>query len=167
MCILVLIQKNQKRWISGFGIVGVVALVTGLHMTFTWPIVGSFNIAFGETSVMFGLLFAGTSLSLAMGWELLTLGAYGFFAGVISLLIGFRIIDLGITLMPLPVGTAFILVGLGGIFSAPTLYLKAPQILRMIGGIVLVLAALIFAFIGLSTYWMHLADFSTWKPLPR
>src|ERR687893_739907 len=74
-------SSNQTRWIPGFGVVGAIALVTGLHMTFTWPIIGSFNIAFGETTVLFGILFIGTSLTLAMGWELFTLGIYGFFAG--------------------------------------------------------------------------------------
>jgi putative membrane protein len=160
-------QSNQKRWIPGFGVVGAIALVTGLHMTFTWPVIGSFNIAFGETTALFGILFVGTSLALAMGWELLTLGIYGFFAGLVSLLIGFRFINLGLTPIPLVVGTGFILVGLGGIFSAPTLYLKANRLLRMIGGIMLIVAALIFAFIGLSSYWVHLANFSTWQPLPK
>ena len=159
--------ENQKRWIPGFGVSGAIALVTGLHMTFTWPIIGSFNIAYGETSVLFGILLVGTSLSLAMNWELLTLGIYGFFAGLVSLLIGFRIINLGLTTMPLLVGIGFILVGLGGIFAAPTLYLKAPRLLRTIGGIALMVAALIFAFIGLSAYWTHLVEFSMWKPLPR
>ncbi|HEY9296458.1 MAG TPA: DUF981 family protein [Phormidium sp.] len=85
---------------------------------------GSFNIAFGETTVLFGILFVGTSFTLAMGWDLLTLGVYGFFAGLVSLLIGFRIINLGLIPISLPAGIGFILVGLGGIFSAPTLYLK-------------------------------------------
>jgi putative membrane protein len=102
-----------------------------------------------------------------MGWELLTLGIYGFFAGLVSLLTGIRIINLGLTPIPLLVGIGFILVGVGGIFSAPTLYLKAPRLLRTIGGIVLIVAALFFAFIGLGAYWVHLAEFSTWKPLPR
>jgi putative membrane protein len=159
--------KNQKRWVPGFGVVGAIALVTGLHMTLTWPIVGSFNIAFGETTVLFGTLFAGTSLSLAMGWELLTLGIYGFFAGLVSLLIGFRFINLGLTPTPLLVGVGFILVGLGGVFSAPTLSLKAPRFLRTIGAVVLIAAALIFGFIGLSAYWGHLASFSTWQPMPK
>ena len=160
-------SSNQKRWIPGFGVVGAIALVTGLHMTFTWPIIGSFNVAFGETTVLFGILFVGTSLTLAMDWELFTLGIYGFFAGLVSLLIGFRIINLGITQLPLLTGIGFILVGLGGIFSVPTLSLKSTRLLRTIGAIVLSVAALIFAYIGFTAYWAHLADFSKWTPLPR
>lgn len=60
-------EPNQKRWIPGFGVVGAIALVTGLHMTFTWPVIGSFNIAFGETTVLFGILFVGTGTSSGNG----------------------------------------------------------------------------------------------------
>lgn len=157
--------SNQRRWIPGFSVVGAIALVTGLHMTLTWPIPGSFNIAFGETTVLFGILFAGTSLVLALGWELLTLGIYGFFAGLVSLVIGLRIINLGLIPIASLAGTGFILAGLGGISSALTLYLKENRLLRNIGAIVLIVAALIFAVIGLSSYWVHLASFSTWQPL--
>lgn len=30
-------EAHQKRWIPGFGMVGAIALTTGLHMIFTWP----------------------------------------------------------------------------------------------------------------------------------
>jgi putative membrane protein len=159
--------KNQKRWVPGFGVVGAIALVTGFHMVLTWPVTGSFNIAFGETTVLFGILFTATSLALAMGWELFTLGIYGFFAGLVSFLIGCRIINLGLTLMPMLAGSGFILVGLGGIFSTLTLYLTTNRLLRTIGSVVLMVAALIFAFIGLSAYWIHLANFSTWQPMQK
>lgn len=159
-------SSNQRCWIPGFGVVGVIALATGLHMTFTWPIPGSFNIAFGETTVLFGMLFVATSSTLAMGWELMTLGVYGFFAGLVSLLIGLRFINLELTPIAVPAGIGFILVGLGGMCSALTLSLKENRFLRMVGAIVLVVTALIFGFIGLSSYWTHLANFSTWQPLP-
>lgn len=42
-------NSNQRPWIPGFGITGAIALTTGLHMSFTWPVIGSFNIVFGET----------------------------------------------------------------------------------------------------------------------
>lgn len=160
-------SSNQRRWIPGFGVAGAIALVTGLHMTFTWPIPGSFNIAFGETSVLFGILFVATSLTLALGWELFSLGIYGFFAGLVSLLIGFRIINLELIPISLLAGIGFILVGLGGILSAPTLSLKEHRFLRTMGAIVLIAAALIFAYIGLISYWVHLASFSTWQPLAK
>lgn len=74
-------NSNQRQWIPGFGITGAIALTTGLHMSFTWPVIGSFNIAFGETSVLFGILFIAAAISLAQGWDLFTIAVYGFFAG--------------------------------------------------------------------------------------
>lgn len=61
---------HQKQWIPGFGMTGAIALTTGLHMIWTWPLAGSFNIAFGETTVLFGILFIEVSIALAQGWEL-------------------------------------------------------------------------------------------------
>ncbi len=160
-------DTNQKRWVPGFGITGAIALTTGLHMIFTWPIPGSFNIAYGEMSVLFGLLFLGASLSIALGWDLLTVAIYAFFAGVAAVVVGLRIINLGLTRQPLISGIGFILTGLGGIFAAPTLYLQTNRALRIVGVIVLVVAALIWAFTGYMAYWGHLAEYSDWKPFPR
>ncbi|TBR58469.1 hypothetical protein B4U84_21395 [Westiellopsis prolifica IICB1] len=156
----------QKRWIPGFGMTGAIALVTGLHMTFTWPVRGVFNIAYGEMTVLFGILFLSTSLALALGWDLLTVTIYGFFAGLAAIVIGVRIIDLNLTRNPLLSGIGFILTGLAGVCAAPTLYLKTNRKWRLFGAILLVIAALIFAFVGYITYWNHLGEYSNWKPLP-
>jgi putative membrane protein len=88
---------DQKRWIPGFGMTGAIALTTGLHMIFTWPVPGSFNIAFGEMSVLFGIVFIGASVALAQNWELVTVTIYAFFAGVAAILVGLRIITLRVT----------------------------------------------------------------------
>lgn len=157
---------QQKRWIPGFGMTGAIALTTGLHMIFTWPVPGSFNIAFGEMSVLFGILFIGASLSLANEWDLLTVTIYAFFAGVAALVIGLRILNLGLTRQPILSAIGFILSGLSGICAAPALYLRTNHTLRLIGSIVLVAAALIWAFTGYMAYWGHLADYSKWVPYP-
>jgi putative membrane protein len=159
-------DPHQKRWIPGFGMTGAIALTTGLHMIFTWPVPGSFNIAFGEMSVLFGILFLTTCLAIALSWDLITVAVYGFFAGIAAVVVGLRMINLGLTRQPLLSGIGFILAGLGGILAAPTLYLKANRTWRTVGAIVLVAAALIFAIIGYMAYWGHLADYSNWKPLP-
>lgn len=157
---------QQKRWIPGFGMTGAIALTTGLHMIFTWPLPGSFNIAFGEMSVLFGILFISASLSLANEWDLLTVTIYAFFAGVAALVIGLRILNLGLTRQPILSAIGFILSGLSGICAAPALYLRTNHTLRLIGSIVLVAAALIWTFTGYMAYWGHLADYSKWVPYP-
>ena len=79
---------DQKRWIPGFGMTGAIALTTGLHMIFTWPVPGSFNIAFREMSVLLGIVFICPSVALAQNWELVTVTIYAFFAGVAAILVG-------------------------------------------------------------------------------
>lgn len=159
-------SADQRRWIPGFGMTGGIALATGLHMIWTWPVIGSFNIAFGETTVLFGILFIATSVALAQGWELLTVAIYAFFAGLTSVVIGLRIMNLGLTQQPFLSGIGFILTGLSGILAAPTLYLKTNRTWRLVGAVVLVVAALIWAFIGYLAYWNHLDGFQKWVPAP-
>ncbi len=158
-------HSHAKQWIPGFGMAGAIAIVTGLHMTFTWPIQGSYNIAFGETSVLFGVLFVGASVCLAMGWDLLSLAIYAFFAGLAAIVIGARIIDLGLTRLPLMSGLGFILTGLGGVASVPTLlYFKTNRTWRILGAAVLLSAAFIWALSGYLAYWSHLEMFQKWMP---
>jgi putative membrane protein len=155
----------QKRWIPGFGISGAIALTTGLHMMLTWPVRGSFNIAFGETSVLFGILFVGTAIAIAQGWELITLGIYSFFAGLVAIVVGVRILNLGLTNQPLVSSIGFILTGIGGVCALPTLlFFRENRAWRLVGAIVLVAAALIWAFTGYLAYWNHLENFQQWVP---
>ncbi|MGG6239169.1 DUF981 family protein [Nodosilinea sp. AN01ver1] len=156
---------NLKRWIPGFGLVGAIALVTGLHMTLTWPVPGSFNISFGETTVLFGGLYIAAAIAIAQGWDLLSLTVYGFFAGLTSIVVGARIINLGQTQQPLVAGLGFIITGLGGVLAAPTLvYLRNNRTWRTVGAVVLLVAALIWAIIGFRAYWGHMEGFSEWQP---
>lgn len=156
---------NIKRWIPGFGMTGAIALATGLHMMWNWPLRGSFNIAYGETTVLFGILFITTSLALALGWDLFSITLYAFFAGLVAILIGIRVINLDLTQRPLLAGLGFILTGLGGVLSAPTLlYFKNNRTWRLVGAAVLLAAALIWAFIGYYTYWGHMERYVDWQP---
>lgn len=156
---------NLKSWIPGFGLVGAVALVTGLRMMWTWPVVGNFNISFGETTVLFGALYVATAIAIAHGWDLLSLAVYACLAGLTSMLIGVRIINLGQTQQPLVAGLGFILTGLGGVLAAPTLvYLRGNKGWRTLGAVVLLVAALVWTIIGFCAYWDHLDNFSDWQP---
>ncbi|MFQ4136520.1 DUF981 family protein [Nodosilinea sp. PGN35] len=156
---------NLKRWIPGFGLVGAIALATGLHMMWTWPIPGSFNISFGETTVLFGGLYLAAAIAIAQGWDLLSLTVYAFFAGLTAIVVGARIINLGQTQQPLVAGLGFILTGLGGVLAAPTLvYLRGNKSWRTLGAAVLLVAALVWAIIGFRGYWGHMEGFSDWQP---
>jgi len=157
--------SRSKRWIPGFGMTGAIALATGLPMIWTWPVRSSFNIAYGETTVMFGILFIATALALALNWDLLSIMVYAFFAGLTAMLLGVRILNLNLTKRPLLSSIGFILTGLGGVLAAPSfLYWKANRSWRMMGAGVLLVAALIWAFTGYMAYWGHMEQYLNWSP---
>ncbi len=91
---------------------------------------------------------------------------YGFFAGIAAIVVGLSIMNLGLTKQPLLAGIGFILTGLGGVFAAPTLYLKNNRTWRLIGAAVLIVAALLWAITGYLAYWSHLDTFQKWVPAP-
>ena len=159
-------DNRPSRWIPGFGVVGAISLTTGIHMTLTWPIIGSYNIAYGEASMLYGVLFIGVAISLSQRWELITLAVYGFFAGAYAFTLGLRIISLGLTLLPFISGMGFILSGLGGICASPMLHFSKSKPFRLVGAVLLLAAALIFTWINVFAIWGHMADYSDWQPIP-
>ncbi len=149
-------KENNQFWAPAFALPGMIAAICGFAMTFSWPLPKPYNVAFGETSILLGFLFLTAAWSLANGWELLPLGIYAFFAGLTGVLIGIRIIDLGLTSSPLISGLGFILTGSGGVFAAAVLLDRRRKWLRIVGAVVLIAAALIWARTGYLAYWVHL-----------
>lgn len=158
-------DQDQHQWIAGFGISGLIAVIAGFHMTWTWPLPGSYNIAFGEMSILLGGLFLGAACSFAFKWKLTSLAVYAFFSGLASFIIGVRIIHLGLTSNPVLSGIGFIITGLSGMLVAPGLYLHKHKALRVSAAVLLMCAAIIWAFTGYMAYWGHLDRLSKWVPL--
>jgi putative membrane protein len=158
--------EDAKPFAAGFAMVGLIAFLGGAYMVTHWPLPGSYNIGFGESTVLFGVVFLGAALALAKGWDLLPVAIYAFFAGIEALLVGIRIIDLGMTKNPLASGIGFILAGLGGIAAAPGFgLLKKSQLFRYIAAGVLIIVTLFWAYTFYASLWGHLESFSTWIPL--
>jgi len=156
------VSAEQHSWAPAFAISGIIAVVTGFHMCFNWPLPGSYNVAYSEMSILLGMLFLGTAWALAKGWNLHILAVYAFFAGLAAVLIGIRFIHLGLSNTPIVAGIGFILPGVAGMCACPYLYIKENRTIRLTGAIVLVAAALIWAQIGYGAYWHHLASLSKW-----
>jgi putative membrane protein len=152
-----------RGWIPAFLAVGLVLTVTGLHMALTWPVPGSYNIAFGEMAVLYGVLMLALAAALTWGWSLIPLGIYGVLAGLAAVVVGARIISLGMTLQPVVAGLGFIVTGAVGVLSAPLYLLKGMPQLRMLALILAILAGLLWAVLGYMAYWSHLDEFSKWK----
>ena len=153
----------EKHWASGFFMSGAVALACGFHMIFNWPLPGSYNVAFGELSVLLGILFAGAGIAIARGWNLFPVIMYGFFAGIAAVIVGFRIITLDMTREPFLSGIGFILTGLAGILL-PLAYWIRKQFFRWLIILCLVSAAVIWLRTGYMAFWSHLSDLSKWVP---
>jgi putative membrane protein len=158
------LNGERKKAAPGFLVSGFIALVTGFHEIFTWPIPGSYNIPFGEGSVLFGILLFAAGIAVLKDWDLLTLGVYAVFAGVASIILGFRIYDLKMTNEPLVSAAGFILTGLIAVVSLPAYLLRKSLVVRILAAVALLGAAAIWAVFGYLGYWAHLSNFSKWLP---
>jgi putative membrane protein len=158
------LQGERKRWVAPFAMVGLVAFMVGLHMIFTWPLPGAYNSAFGETSVMLGVIYLGIALSLAKEWNPAPIAIYGILAGLAAVVLGIRIMDLQMTAKPPMAGVGFILSGAGGILAALAFCAPTSKGLRAIGALALILAAIIWALTTYMAYWGHMDAFKNWKP---
>lgn len=149
-------KEDRRAWSPAFAIAGLAATVCGFVMSFTWPLPYPYNIAFGELSVMFGLLYLAAALSLAKGWDLMPVGIYALVAGAVAILVGVRIIVLGLTKSPAFSGAGFILTGSIGVLVPVLLCLKKIKVVRLLGALLPLAAAFIWAWTGALAYWHHL-----------
>ncbi len=171
------IENDQQKVAPGFLAVGFLLGLSGLDIIFRWPLVGSYNIVFGEPMAMFGVLLFFTGLALLKGWDLHTIGIFSVFAGLVAIVLGIRMwygievtnkagekVLQGMTKEPALAGLSFILTGIGGMLSLPAYLLRKSMVVRVIIAIIFVVAAVLFAFTGYGSYWSHPQSFATSKP---
>jgi putative membrane protein len=159
-------DRDQGKWAVGFLMSGLIAVVFGGLVAATWPLPGPYDTAYGEMSVLLGIIFLGAGLAMVRGWSLLLVAVYGFFAGWAAVVMGIRIIQLKLTLVPGLAGVGFILSGLAGVFAAPTLsFLRNHRPFRTLAAIVLFVTALVWAVVVYPEYWFHMQQFGKWVPL--
>jgi putative membrane protein len=158
-------ETEQRPYAAAFFVTGLVGLVTGLRLSFTWPLPGSFNVGYGDATTLFGVVFLGTSIALWQGWSLIPVALYSFFAGIDAIIVGLRIYTLQLGQEPLIAAVGFILAGLGGVGSFPFLqWFRDNKMVRWLAIGVLGVAAAIWAVTFYSALWAHMASFSKWVP---
>lgn len=158
-------QEDQRPYAAGFGVVGLLGVVLGLVLTFTWPLPGSYNIAYGEATTLFGAVFLATGYALSQRWDLRPITIFAFFAGVYAVIVGVRIISLQMTKEPLLSGVGFVLAGLGGVLAYPVFGLLKNKTFRLAAAVVLLITALLWAFTFYNSLWAHMESFKGWVPL--
>ena len=156
--------EDRAKWAPAFGIAGLVALLGGLHMAWTWPLPSAYNVAFGEMSVLLGASYLGISWSVRKGWSPAVVGIYSALAGVAAALLGVRMLMLGQTAKPLFTCIGFCLSGLGAALFGSAARAGAKRGLRVLTGVMLIVAALMWALMAYYGYWLHMKGFAQWKP---
>jgi putative membrane protein len=82
-----------------------------------------------------------------------------------AVVVGVRIISLGLTKEPILSGIGFVLAGLGGVFAVPFLkWFKGNKVLRTLSAVVVLVTALVWAVTFYTSLWGHMASFSSWVP---
>ncbi len=160
-------EADYRNWVPGFALIGFIAVLTGLVMVFKWPLPGSNNISFGENSILFGGLFLGVSLAFGQRLKLESLAIFALLAGVVAIVVGARIADLGMTSHPAVSASGFILSGIAGVLASGALAferLRVNPLFRLGFAVVVLAAGVIWAINAFDAYWSHLSSFSTWKP---
>jgi putative membrane protein len=159
-------EENTARWAPGFGIVGGIAFLLGLHMSATWNLPGPYNEPFGSLTVFLGAIFLGAAWAFARNLSPLIVAWYALPMGAGAIVLGLRILNLKLTSTPELTAVGFVLSGLGGLLAAPAyLVLKRVPALRWLASLAMLAAAAIWLYIGLRGYWAHLWIFKGWVPL--
>jgi putative membrane protein len=158
------LEDGQKKMAPGFLVVGFLQLVTGLKVIFSWPLPGSFNISFGEPAVLFGALFFTLGLALLLDWDLLSLGIVAIIGGIVAIIVGLRLANLGMTKEPIVAMLGYVLTGIVGIAALPGYWLRRYPIIRILVSLAALGAAIIWAITGFGSYWGHLESFAKYKP---
>ncbi len=157
-------SESRSEYAPAFAVPGLILVLTGLHMVYFWPLPGAYNSAFGESSIMFGTLLFGAAYSLKKGLKLNPLAIPAFIFGLAALVIGVRFIKLDLTMKPLLSGLGFITAGIAGIFAWLPIWKPGRKDYRLIGAIILLVSALIWAMTGFVGIWMHMDSFRQWSP---
>ena len=158
-------EEDQRPYAAAFFVTGLVGLVTGFQLAFTWPLPGSFNVGYGDAATLFGVVFLGTAIALWQGWSLVPVSLYAFFAGIDAIIVGLRLYSLQLGQEPLVAAVGFVLAGLGGVGAFPFLmWFKNNKTVRWIAIAVLLVAAAIWAVTFYSALWALMASFANGSP---
>lgn len=157
-------ETRRQTWGGGFLTVGLVQFILALNIVEHWILPSSYNIAFGEPALIFGAIFALTGILLLMKQDILGPAIVGFFAGLVPIIVGIRMMNMGMTSEPTLSGTGYILAGLGGMVTLPAIGYKNQRAITLIAALLLIVAAVIFCYMGYGAYWSHLASFAKYAP---
>ena len=167
-----IVGSDGRPWAAGFAATGVVALACGLHMSWTWPLPGSYNVAFGEMASLFGAAYLAVAAALVVrraeggpvAAVLLPVGVYTFVAGLAAILVGVCIARLRLTNAPVLSAVGFGLAGLGGVLLPVVARWSRARALRIAAALVVLAAAVLWAAVTYKAFVGHMERFQKYSP---
>ncbi|MGC9112855.1 DUF981 family protein [Acidilobus sp.] len=157
-------QQADRSFGYAFFAIGVYALVMGLWGSMTWPLPSSYNIVLMDPYALYGVALLMLGLALITGVDLKGPTIAIAFLSVSVLIYAADIAKYHLTNSPAAAAALFVLVGLSGILG-PFLNLgKSSRYVAYLEVILLVLAALLSAYIGGMATFEHTADWAKWVP---
>ncbi len=157
-------ESRRQTWGGGFLTIGLVLFFLALNIDLNWILPSSYNIAFGEPALLFASVYSVTGILLLMKQDILGPSIVGFFAGLVPIIVGLRMINMGMTNEPALSGTGYILAGLGGMLNLPAIAYKNQRAIAIVAALVLIVGAVIFCYMGYGAFWSHLAAFAKYAP---
>lgn len=157
-------SENQSMWAAAFGIVGGMLVAAGFYVIWLWPLPGAFNMAYGEMSILLGVMMVGACWSLVKGVSLLPLSIPAFFFGGVALVMAYGFYKLGMTPKPVPTAIGFAVSGICGVLAFVPLAFRKQQIFRIAGGLVCAAVSLFWAYTAYMGYFGHLTAFAKYLP---
>lgn len=161
--------QKSKAFAPAFGAVGLIGVITGLHMTLTWPLPGTYNIVFGEAFTLYGFVFLAAAFALAKEWDLTPVTIFGLVAGVYALILSAAVLKYGLTKHPTETFLAYLGAGLTGVLSPVVWKLRNNKVIRVLAIILLVLTLIAWFTTMYGSLIGHTdpqGGFGKWVPLP-
>jgi len=155
---------ERKSWAAGFFAVGLVLFVLSVVMVTTWPLPGSYNVAFGEPALFLSGVFLAAAVTLTFEWEPLIPAMLGAAGGIMAIVVGFRLMGLHMTQDPTIAGIGYLSAGLGGLLTLPALEWRNIRWIAVVAAVILGISAVVWAVTGYEALWAHIMDFSKWVP---
>lgn len=157
------VRRTAGSLAVGVLMLGVFAFIMATWMNTTWPIVGSYNILFGEIYAGYGIVLIVGSLSYLLGYDLKAASYLAAILGIWGLTDAYGILVNSMTNEPLVSAAMYVFGSLAGLLS-PIATHRPGRLVATAIVVFLVLFAFIAGFIGFEASLHHLTAFAKYTP---
>jgi len=157
-------EKLDKGFGYAFFTIGLYAFVTGLWATFVWPLPSSYNIVLSDPYALFGIAYLALGLALIYGADLRGVMYMIAFLSLSVFIYAADIYSHHMTAEPAAAAAMYIFIALAALLSPLLTYRSTSRWFAYIEIVLLVIGALLSAYIGASATFEHTADWVKWVP---